>query len=48
MGGCQNGEAGSFPCTKREVFGGTKIHVFEFGDIYLNFGAIYLSFELCI
>ena len=30
--------------TKREVFGGTKIQVFEFGVKYLNFGATYLSF----
>ena len=34
----------SFPRTKREVFGGTKIQVFEFGVKYLNFGATYLSF----
>jgi len=43
--GCQNGGAGSFPRTKREVFGGTKIHLFEFGVKYLNFGATYLSFD---
>jgi len=44
LGGCQSGGAGSFPRTKREVFGGTKIQVFEFGVEYLNFGATYLSF----
>jgi len=43
--GCQTGGAGSFPCTKREVFGGSKFHVFEFGVKYLNFGATYLSFS---
>jgi len=42
VGGCQSGGAGSFPRTKREVFGGTKIHLF--GVEYLNFGATYLSF----
>ena len=42
MGGCQT--AWSFPRTKREVFGGTKIQVFECGVKYLNFGATYLSF----
>jgi len=41
---CQTGGAGCFPRTKREVFGGTKIHVFEFGVKYLNLGATYLSF----
>ena len=44
MGGCQTGGAGSFPRTKREVFGGTKIQVFEVGIKYLNFGATHLSF----
>jgi len=44
VGVCQTGGAGSFPHTKREVFGGTKIQVFEFGVICLNFGATYLSF----
>jgi len=42
--GCQTGGAGSFPRTNREVFGGTKIQVFEFGVKYLDFGATYLSF----
>ena len=42
-------QAGGFPRTKREVFGGTKIHLFgvrylNFGAIYLSFGAIYLKF----
>jgi len=32
-----------FPRTKREVFGGTKIQLFEFGVKYLNFSAIYLN-----
>jgi len=44
VGGCQTGEAGSFPDTNREVLGGTKIHLFEFGVKYLNFGATYLIF----
>ena len=44
MGGCQTGGAGSFPRTKREVLGGTKIHLFEFAVKYLNFGATYSSF----
>jgi len=44
VGGCQTGDAGSFPRTKREVFSGTKIYLFEFGVKYLNFGATYLSF----
>jgi len=44
VGGCQTGGAGSFPRTKREVFGGTKIQLFEFGVKYFNFGATHLSF----
>jgi len=36
--------AGSFPRTNSQVFGVTKIEVFEFGVKYLNFGATYLSF----
>ena len=44
VGGCQTAGAGSFPRTKREVFGGTKIQVSEFGVECLNFGATYLSF----
>ena len=28
----------------QSVFGGTKIHLCEFGVKYLNFGATYLSF----
>jgi len=44
VGGCQTGSAGSFPRTKQEVFGGTKIHLFEFGVKYLNFGATYVNF----
>ena len=44
IGGCQTGGAESFPCTKREVLGGTKIRLFEFEVEYSNFGATYLSF----
>jgi len=44
VGGCQAGWDGSFHHTKREVFGGKKIHLFEFGVHYLSFGATYLSF----
>ena len=44
MGGCQADGDGSFPRTEREVYSGTKIHLFEFGVKYLNFGATYLSF----
>jgi len=44
VGGCQTGEARSFPSTEREVFGCTKILLFEFGVKSLNFGATYLSF----
>ena len=44
MGGCQSGGAGSFPRTKREVFGGTKIHLCKYGVKYLNFNATCLSF----
>jgi len=44
VGGCQTGGALSFPRTKREVFGDTKIQEFEFGVEYLSFGAIYLNF----
>jgi len=34
----------NFPCTEKEVLGGTKIQGSEFGVKYLNFGATYLSF----
>jgi len=44
VGGCQTGGDRSFPRTKREVFGGTKIQVLEFVVKHLNFGATYLSF----
>jgi len=44
VGGCETGGAGSFPRIKREVFGGTKIQVFEFGVEHLNFSVTYLSF----
>jgi len=44
VGGCQTSEVGSFPRTKRKFFGGTKIHLFEFGIKDLNFGALCLSF----
>jgi len=44
VGGCQTDGAGSFPRTKRDVFGGTKIQVSGFGVEYLNLGATYLSF----
>jgi len=44
VGGCRTGGAGIFPHTNREVFGGTKIQVFELGVQNLNFGATYLSF----
>jgi len=44
VGGCETGGAGSFPRIKREVFGGTKIQVFEFGVENLNFSVTYLSF----
>ena len=43
MGGHKTGKVGSFPRTKREMFGGAKIHLFKFGVKYLNFGATYLS-----
>jgi len=33
-----------FSSYKAEVFGGTKIYLFEFGFKYLNFGATSLSF----
>ena len=36
--------AAPVPRTKREVFGGKKIHLFEIGVKYLKFGATYLSF----
>ena len=36
VGRCQTGGAGSFPRTKREVFGSTKKKLFEFGVKYLN------------
>ena len=39
----RKGCAESLPRTKREVFGVSKIQVFEFGVKYLNFGATYLS-----
>ena len=42
--GVQTGCAGSFPRSKREVFGGTNIQEFEFVIKCLNFGATYLSF----
>jgi len=45
VGGCQAGWDGSFHCTKREVFGGTKIYLFEFGVHYLSAGATYLSWR---
>jgi len=44
VGGCKTGGAGNFPRTKRELFGSTKIQIFEFVVKYLNFGATYLSF----
>jgi len=36
VGGCQTGGAGSFPHTKRKVFGGTKIQ--EFDHFFLAIG----------
>jgi len=49
VGGCQAGGDGSFPRTRRRVFSGTKIHLFEFGVEHLNFGATCLSFgAICL
>ena len=49
--GDKSAAPGCFFRTKREVFCGTKIHLFwiwskylNFGVTYLNFGAIYLNF----
>ena len=49
MGGRQTGEAGSFPRTKREVFGVSKIYLFESRVKYLKFRATYMSFgAICL
>ena len=42
MGDKLAGGVGSFSRTTREVFSGTKIHLFKFGVKYLSFGAISL------
>ena len=44
MGDKLAGGVGSFSRTTREVFSGTKIHLFKFGVEYWNFGAKYLNF----